>query len=328
MTQKSYFWDNTGVGDGQTYTFEEWTDLWTILFTSDPAEQGYLPNNGNELEVTANGANTVQVDTGFGFSDGKIYPLDIAFDISGLGNGTSGRIVLRKTTATAVVRAVQRAVGALTQTAAVWEIPLASYSVDGGGVVTVTDERVAAVSPLAPAAAVDGNMQLIQTVVGDGTSTIIDFTGIPATFDHLLIQGIARIDLAVVVSSLKLRFNLDGGANYNDNNIKANNVTYSGDENQSQNRINVGFLNGASASANRFSSFKIWIPYYKETGFYKGVLYEEGTIPNNTPAGTWEELIGGGIWMNTSAITRIQLLNLAGGNLVAGTSMSLYGIKQ
>ncbi len=327
MTQKSYFWDNTGVGDGQTYTFEEWTDLWTILFTSDPSDQGYVPNNGNELEVTANGANTVQVDTGFGFSDGKVYPLDTAFNISGLGNGTSGRIVLRKTTATAVVRAVQRAVGALTQTAAIWEIPLASYSVDGGGVVTVTDERVAAVSPLVPAAAVDGNMQLIQTLTGDGTSIRIDFIGIPATFDHLLIQGIARSTIPFMVGNMQLRLNVDLGANYNDNNIKANDATYSGDENQTQNQVRLGFVCGSTAIANRFSSYKIWIPYYKETGFYKGILFEEGTIPSNTPAVVnWEELIGGGIWLNTAAITGVRIFT--SNNLITGTSMSLYGIKQ
>lgn len=329
MVQSSSFWDNNGVGDAQTYSFDDWTDLWSLLFTTDRTTMGVISDHLNQLEVTANGAQTVQIDTGGALVDGKLYLNPVAFDISALGLTATGQIIARKTTASGTVRVVNKAIGALTQTTAVWEIQLATWSTDGAGVVTVVDTRVFGISPLADDFAVgSANMQLIETVDGDGSSGLVDFTAIPATFDHLFFQGIARTDRAVLTDTLGLRFNGDAGANYNDNNLKGNHNVYGADENQTQNEFQIGLTSGANATANRFSAFKGWIPYYKETGFDKGVIFESALIPDDAVSVAWEERSGGGGWLSAVAINRIAFVPVSGiGNFIAGTTVSLYGIK-
>lgn len=329
MAQNSYFWNDNGVGDGQAYSFNDWTDLWGLLFSKNRITMSVIGDYLNELEVSDNGVQIVQIDTGGALVDGKLYINPVAFDIAALGAGATGQIIVRKITASGTVRVVNKAIGALTQTTAVWENQLATWSTDGGGNVTVVDTRVFIVSPLADTFnAGDTGVELIETIEGDGSSATIDFTAIPATYDHLLIQGVGRLANAAVTANLQVILNNDAGANYNDNNIKGNNNVLSGDENQTQNEIFIGQICAATATANRFSSSKIWIPYYKETDFFKALVYKGLTIPNDAVAATWENILGSGNWLSAVAINRVTLLNSAGGNFVTGTSYSLYGIKE
>ena len=328
MTQTSYFWDDNGIGDGQAYSFDDWNFLWGLMFSRDRTTMGIIKGLLNEVEVTANGAQTVQIDTGWAIVNGKIYHNPVAYDISGLGLTATGQIILRTTIATGVVRAFTKAIGALTQTAAVWEIQIATWSTDGAGVVTVVKTAALAVSPLISDAAEGfGDFQIIETIDADGTSVDFDFTSIPGTFDHLMVQYSMRTNGVIASRPLFIQINGDVGNNYNMNDMRATKDVYSGTVEEALTQINIGNAVGGNGLINAFSPGKFWIPNYLNTNFWKGVISENSCIPANATSIHWIERISVAQWMDSSAINRIKIYNSGGDIFTVGSSVTLYGIK-
>jgi len=76
MAETSLPWANTGVGDGQAYDDDEWSDWQRKLFSHDRTVQGVIPGYENELAVSNPAGNTIRVATGAALVDGKIYEAD------------------------------------------------------------------------------------------------------------------------------------------------------------------------------------------------------------------------------------------------------------
>lgn len=118
--------------------------------------EGVAPGHLNSLACTANGANTVAVNTGGAMVDGKWYHNDASMNVNipsavGVGNTRIDRIVLRADwagydvaiTRIAGTNAASPVAPAITQTSGTtYDIMLCRALVTTAGTVTVTDERV------------------------------------------------------------------------------------------------------------------------------------------------------------------------------------------
>jgi hypothetical protein len=336
MTERSLPWADTNVGDGSLspYDNDEWSDVWRILFQTDRTAQGPIEDYENELEVTNPAGTNIQVDTGAALVDGKFYESDDAATttfaiVAPLVATRIDRVVLRKLWAAQTVRAVVLTgvegggIPALTQVDGVqWEIPLAYYTITIGSVITLTDEREFSRTPLYGALEEPGFTE-IETIIADGTASTIDFQNIPQTYKHLKIVGQGRVAGAVVQADLDLRFNNDSGANYNEQHTIGENAAASATAVTGQTEITLGDIPGASGIANHAGGIYLEIPDYVGETFFKTVLGQLISIPNVTLA-DFQVNEFGGLWEDTSAITRITLIS-GSGNFVSGSKYTLYG---
>ena len=82
-------------------------------------------------------------------------------------------------------------------------------------------------------------------------------------------------------------------------------------------------LAGNNSSASTFGTFIVDILDYKDTNKYKTIRGLAGTDNN----GSGSVYFSSGLWMSTSAITRIDLAPNAGTLFNQNSSFALYGIK-
>ena len=166
MTEMSYLWGGKVTGDAQTalggapYSDDEWAYLWSFLLQYDRTTQGPIITNragytGN-LFVTNSSGTTIRVATGAAIVDGRLYTnsANIDEDMDGQGTGYY-TVVLQKHEANQEVRVVILGpdVGAppvATQSAAVWEISIATFHFDDGTdtISALTDTRAPTNKPL------------------------------------------------------------------------------------------------------------------------------------------------------------------------------------
>ena len=164
-------------------------------------------------------------------------------------------------------------------------------------------------------------MQLIQTISLTGSQSSIEFTAIPQSFDDLYLVFSARTS------------NEPDGNGYGVAQISFNGLT----TNRSNRRL-VGsgantfsfatsdmqiFTSGNTNTANTFGSANLYIPNYK-AATAKSVSIDHVTETNATQA--WQFLTAG-LWNDTAAITSLTFTAASSGQFVAGSSASLYGIK-
>ena len=151
MTELSSPWADNAVGDGQSYSDDEWSDIWRKLFMTDRTDEGVLADYSSELAVTNPSGVTIRTAAGAALVDGKFYENDANVDntVTAPGSGSNYyRIVLRKDWTAQTVRIEMlgpnvTAPDAVTQTdGTTWEISLATVQITSGSVVTVTDTRV------------------------------------------------------------------------------------------------------------------------------------------------------------------------------------------
>jgi hypothetical protein len=158
MAESSLPWAGAATGDCGPYSDDQWSDTWRKLFLLDRTTQGVLLGYGNTLAVTG-ATSPVAVNTGAALVDGKFYENTASVNVAiptPAGATRIDRIVLRKDFAGQTVR-ITRIAGtegagapAITQTdGTTWDIPLAQASITTGGIITVTDERSFASTPLA-----------------------------------------------------------------------------------------------------------------------------------------------------------------------------------
>jgi len=150
MAELSLPWSGTVAGDAGAYTFQEWTEVWRILFTPDDTDEGVVFSKLNTLNGT-DGANKITIDTGYAVVDGTFYENDAPVEIAIATPSGSTRvdtIVLRKDSVAQTVRLVNIAgvegagPTAITQVrGTTWDVKLVEVSINTGSTITVTDFR-------------------------------------------------------------------------------------------------------------------------------------------------------------------------------------------
>jgi hypothetical protein len=157
----------------------------------------------------------------------------------------------------------------------------------------------------------------------------VTFSSIPQTYTDLKLTFSARLDIAGVGSSaLAYVYNGDNigtGANYDYTLLTSNGVSalsLSGGGNNGQTYIY--YTDTAGDTANTFATGDIYIPYYANSS-YKKQSFAFHCEENNAASAHMSSTAG--IYNQTSPVTSIKVGNFGGGNLIAGSSFYLYGIK-
>lgn len=163
---------------------------------------------------------------------------------------------------------------------------------------------------------------IASTLVGAGGASTVTFSNIPQGYKHLQIRILARGTFAHTQDNTLIQFNGDTGTNYSKHQLAGSGTAVSAEGFANQSDIYSGLYPAASASANIFGVAVIDILDYANTNKYKTVR----TLSGNDQNGSGYVVMRSGLWMNTAAITSINL-PIDAGNYAQYTRISLYGIK-
>ena len=172
-----------------------------------------------------------------------------------------------------------------------------------------------------PIAPVTNSYESIATVaVGSGGSSTISFTSIPSTFKHLQVRGISRASSGN--QYIKLRFNNDATGAYTYHIIYADGSTAAAYA--STGETGAGDVTSAAGSlaANIFAPLVIDVLDYQNTNKNTTIRNLDGFDAN----GSGQVVFGSGLWNNTAAINRLDLIPSAS-TFAQYTQFALYGIK-
>lgn len=332
MTETSFFWDGEITGDAilAKYSADVYATLWQKMFTRGDSE-GILNGVDNELAVSGVSV-SVSIATGKALVDGSFYETDTPVSISiptPVSDPRIDRIVLQKDWVLKTIR-IARVGGtenasptapALTQTAlTLWEIPLAQVLVTTAGVITVTNESQICQTRLAPAI----GMQEIATLVGDGVSSSMNFSSIPATFKHLLLTGNFSITSPTFTGADLYLNNDTTTANYNRYQLlRFNGSVVSTGNVGTGPLVTLGGVGADRGEIENVAMPRIYFANYKNTIFYKTAILTENLIQNET-INDFRVGLESGIWKNTEAIHTINLVS--GAPISDETILTLYGL--
>jgi hypothetical protein len=175
--------------------------------------------------------------------------------------------------------------------------------------------------------AFSSDYELIQTALVSGSSTsTVTFSSLgtySSTYKHLQIRSLAKGSAAFSSGNVRLRFNSDTGNNYAIHKLIGANsaVTALASTSRSSTIASLAFNSG---TANAFSGGVCDI-----LDAYSASKNKTTRLLSNTRADSTTEFIQlvSGAWFNTASITDIGLDLEDGGNFVAGSRFSIYGIR-
>jgi hypothetical protein len=163
---------------------------------------------------------------------------------------------------------------------------------------------------------------LISSNVLSTTAASVTFSAIPSTYTDLVLRYSARNDDTTTI--LGVRFNGDTATNYSTtilrgNGSSASSLSYNTTRTQLFEQDGV---EPSTMTANTFVNAEIYIPSYLAS---QNKPSSNFTVTEDNSTTSFISAIAN-LWRNTAAITSINLYS-NGGNLVAGSSFYLYGIK-
>ena len=160
------------------------------------------------------------------------------------------------------------------------------------------------------------NYVLLERTELNASAASVTFANIPQTgYTDLKIVVSARTDFAGNTANLYLR------PNNLTTNLSQRELYGTGSTATSTTDAHLGLpVVGASATANTFGNYEVYIPNYTSSN-NKSFSFDSVTENNATAVLT---MLSAGLWSQTAAITSIVFT--ADGNLVAGSTFSLYGI--
>ena len=158
----------------------------------------------------------------------------------------------------------------------------------------------------------------IATVTASGSVSTLSFTSIPSTFKHLQIRGIAYDGVG---NEIGVRFNSDSGSNYTRHNLYGNGSITGAGGSVSQTRMNLAIPGYTSDYP---ACFIIDILDYASTTKNKTARSFYGFDTNSQG----QVQMRSGLWINTNAVTAIELYDTGGTNYSTITTFALYGIKE
>jgi hypothetical protein len=167
------------------------------------------------------------------------------------------------------------------------------------------------------------DFQSIATVtVGGAGQTTITFSSIAADWTHLQIRCIARANSASNIYSAGIRLNSDTGSNYSLHGLIGNGSAATAFGSASNSIAYVLNTSGTSTT-DIFTANILDILDYADTSKYSTLRTLSGGDFNG--AGSMQLLSS--VWLNTDAITRIDILTNGYGDFLEDSTFALYGVK-
>ena len=178
-----------------------------------------------------------------------------------------------------------------------------------------------------------GDFESIATVtVGSGGAASIEFTSIPSTYTHLQVRAFAQTNRGTYgIDQLLVRFNGDGtgSTSYAYHNLIGNGATaVAGSVGTSGNFLGFGEGSFGTSTGGTFGGGILDILDYTNTNKYTTTRSLSGVDINGTIAGYggWITM-SSGLYMNTNAITEIDILPSVGTLITQYSHFALYGIR-
>jgi hypothetical protein len=158
---------------------------------------------------------------------------------------------------------------------------------------------------------------LIETKTLGTAAASIEFTSIPQDFTDIVFLLSLRTSRTETDDPIEMRIN--GGATA----ISARMLRGSGSAASSiTSTTDIYYGNAASNTANTFDNASVYFPNY--AGSTNKSFSVDGVMETN--ATSCFQFLTAGLWSNTSAITSVLFRSRTLNNLVAGSTVSLYGI--
>ena len=155
------------------------------------------------------------------------------------------------------------------------------------------------------------------------TQAAITFSAIPSTYTDLLLTISARSNSAGTVSTMRVRFNNAGvDTNLTSRRLQSSSGTTVGTTSDAF--LNAGNIPGNGATASTFGNTEMYFPNYLSSVF-KPISVSVGSEMNSATDG-YEQIIAG-LWSDTTAINRIDILFSGVPQFLSGSRFDLYGIK-
>lgn len=329
MAELSYYWDGTATGDAAEAPYEPaiYHANWKTLFTKSD-DEGYIDDYLNELLPTVAGQQVV-VASGAALVNGWYYENtdSISFTIeTPSSNPRIDRIVVRLSTIGQIAR-LTKIVGteaavptapALTQSATIWDIPVAQAYITTAGVVSGTDEREMCKSPIMP----QGAIFKIDEITSDGTLNKFIFEDIPQIYRHLFLEVFLRS--AETAGVLRLQVN-NGDENAIWQQLVGDNAVITASAADTDSGFNMGSIPSSISTANFYGQIEIYIQDYLSTN-NKSIIANNFS-PRTDVLGNFEYRTRAGLIPDTNPITKITLFQTDDLDKFAASSFaSLYGM--
>jgi hypothetical protein len=181
----------------------------------------------------------------------------------------------------------------------------------------VTDEPVTTV-------ALNSLPVMIANTTLSGDAASIDFAVIGGHYSSLMLVCYLRGSTAATSVQTILRFNGDGGANYDTQYLLGLAAAASAGEAFAAGFAQVGNMPGSSAGANLFSTLTVVVPHYANAANNKA-CQSQWAMKFGTTTADIESGRFAGFWRSSTAITQVQIAPNTG-NIVSGSRVTLYGL--
>jgi hypothetical protein len=155
-----------------------------------------------------------------------------------------------------------------------------------------------------------------------GSQASVTVSSIPSTSRNMKIVVSARGDTAATSTQLRVQFNGDTGANYDNQYVAGIGSTASASSNNGLTYMTMVDMPAASATAGRATSVVFEVPNYAGTTFDKQTT-NLGSSAWGTTAGTLESIVLANTWRSTAAVTSVKIFPQAG-NFVDGSTIDIY----
>lgn len=179
-------------------------------------------------------------------------------------------------------------------------------------------------SSMQPALNATSYESIATVTVGSGGSSSISFTSIPSTYKHLQIRYLAQcVNSATAAENIAFRFNSDTGGNYTRHYLDGNGTSATAGANTGVTQVYAIAGQTSSTYPSAFGAGIMDILDYTNTNKYT-TTRALGGVDFNGSGG--EIQLTSGLWLNTAAITQIDIRALDG-NLAQYSSFALFGVK-
>ena len=177
---------------------------------------------------------------------------------------------------------------------------------------------------------IPSDYESIATGTGTGSNSTITFSSIPSTYKHLQLRILSKsTTTSVQTTQMRITFNSDTGSNYSYHRIVSDGTTLGATGAASITAVVIDALSITSISPINASTFSVGIidiQDYSSTTRNKTVRSFAGADNNRVASGFTIMALNSSVWLNTSAISTIDV-NVNSGNFAVGSVVSLYGIK-